>query len=211
MAVSALSSAAEPSSCSAYSTGGVGPLGMIMGFLFFISAPPLGLPPKELAGGGGRTTDGKGPSVGFRPPPPMGLDAVDSLVKGEMELLYLLSREPRSPEITGRLGSSTGDGGGCWCRGGGDADIAPPPPPADTGLGWTPPPPPPPPPPVVPLVLVFFTTRALLPPPAPLPIGGGSGAAALGIMALPCRAALCCCTMVGGAGAVVPKGEIELA
>lgn len=71
--------------------------------------------------GGGRETAGKGPSVGFRPPPPM-------LVKGENELLYRLSREARSPEITGRLGSSAADDGG-------GVVFAWPPPPAPIGGG----------------------------------------------------------------------------
>ena len=103
------------------------------------------------------------------------------LVKGENELLYRLSREARSPEMTGRLGSSAADDGGCCrcCAGGG---------------------------------VVF----AWPPAPATSAIGGGRAASALGIIRLgrllaPRFAAACCCAMVGGAGAVVPKGLIELA
>ena len=84
-----------------------------MGFLFFASALPLGIAGSgaisALDIGGGRTTEGKGPSVGFRPPPPTGFADTASLVKGLNELLYLLSREARSPEMTGLLGFSTAD------------------------------------------------------------------------------------------------------
>ena len=152
-----------------------------MGFLLFASAlplPPL-LPIVGITGssaaelemtsaalgidGGGWTTDGNGPSVGFRPPPP-------TLVKGLNELLYRLSREARSPEITGLLGSSTA--AACCFGGFGVASID------------------------------FFTTRSL--PPLAL------AAATLGVMALDRFAARCCCTMVGGGGAVSPKALSEL-
>ena len=102
--------------------------------------------------------------------------------------------------MIGRLGSSTADDGpsrGCAggdaLGGGGGADVAPP----------------------FPLVLPSaFVFACWKPAPAATPptIGGGPFAALiLGRLLAPRFAARCCCTMVGGAGAVVPKGERELA